>query len=779
MEFDEPAHSIITSDWILGDFIGTEIGVMCEQYEIVDAYVIRDHGSVHFEMFSDTGRSALLFEGEEIPYMLGNEVLYTVSLGSVSYEGAEFYVNGEHFFLGERDSFRLSDGNWMAVLDIGYVEGHSSVEFIIGGHAIVLEEGSDIDVDRAYIDGLRADFEYTIDESANRFYLEEISFDWRADEERFIASDVDYLKMPFFETFEFVWGGWRGVGVGDESFDIETINNIVDLDSVTVKNGPADLEVLYSDEGSDVWSGIGERPTERLATSNTNELTFYEKKDGFDYDKWFVASWRDEQNAESYLVKAEIYRDSVSERDVAGFFLWGDDGWEQAVCSGMVEGEVCAVGDLTLTIEEIYYEAGGDEWVALSINEGGNFQRLYTGEGLTIHLPVECCGTPEYSCPEIGSVCLGRDDEFSLWFTEENIEGAVGTGEDFYAMFRAMEDDVGLSYFGPPGEIQFYEAGDSGIYEAYVYSPLATKIFWRSNNSLSPAQIIYPGEESLASVYLRGVCECEGGVVSMKMSSESMHPVGLVEFGCGDGSVDDAVEECDDGDDSDTYYLEDSSDADGPCVLDDSYPARSCKLNVCGDGYKYPKGLDGVRGTEDDEECDDGNLVDCDGCSDSCKAEDCGDGKCCPHERGACALDCETCFVAGTKVLVNGIEKNIEDILVGESVVSFGNGLESSGVLQTFVHDVSGYLLINGKLKVTAEHPMMINGAWRKIGEAEVGDVLQTLTGDEKIWNIRKVDERVKVYNLEVAENHNYFAEGYLVHNKPPLVEDEPKGPEN
>ena len=85
--------------------------------------------------------------------------------------------------------------------------------------------------------------------------------------------------------------------------------------------------------------------------------------------------------------------------------------------------------------------------------------------------------------------------------------------------------------------------------------------------------------------------------------------------GCGNGQPD-FGEECDDGDDSDTYYDENSTDDDGTCVIDDLHSENSCKNNICGDGYL----------NSSSEQCDDGNNVSGDGCSANCNFEDCGDG---------------------------------------------------------------------------------------------------------------------------------------------------------
>jgi cysteine-rich repeat protein len=79
---------------------------------------------------------------------------------------------------------------------------------------------------------------------------------------------------------------------------------------------------------------------------------------------------------------------------------------------------------------------------------------------------------------------------------------------------------------------------------------------------------------------------------------------------CGDGNLV-IGEECDDGVDDDTYYIENPDDDDGNCVIDDSEPTRSCLDNICGDGYLFG----GI------EECDDGNFMNGDGCDSNCSLE--------------------------------------------------------------------------------------------------------------------------------------------------------------
>ena len=128
------------------------------------------------------------------------------------------------------------------------------------------------------------------------------------------------------------------------------------------------------------------------------------------------------------------------------------------------------------------------------------------------------------------------------------------------------------------------------------------------------------------------------------------------------------------------------------------------------------------------------------------------------------------CFAAGTLVqLPNGI-KYIEDIEVGDIVKSFDVGTSStvnSKVTETYVHSDSDYMIINGIIKTTSVHPFYSDGKWIEAGDLSDGDKILHVDGlEHTIDTIKLSDESLTVYNFEVDGTHNYFAEGYLVHNK-------------
>lgn len=129
------------------------------------------------------------------------------------------------------------------------------------------------------------------------------------------------------------------------------------------------------------------------------------------------------------------------------------------------------------------------------------------------------------------------------------------------------------------------------------------------------------------------------------------------------------------------------------------------------------------------------------------------------------------CFLAGTSILLSdGSQRPIEEIEVGDEVMAFDEAsaeFKPGRVLETFVKEKSHYLLINGLLKVTENHPVYSAGQWRAIGSLKVGDEILSISGQAVAINsIEAIQEEVSVYNFHVEKFHSYIAEGFVVHNK-------------
>ena len=154
---------------------------------------------------------------------------------------------------------------------------------------------------------------------------------------------------------------------------------------------------------------------------------------------------------------------------------------------------------------------------------------------------------------------------------------------------------------------------------------------------------------------------------------------------------------------------------------------------------------------------------------------------------GASNSEVAACFVAGT--LVYGREnKKIEDLRVGDYVYSYNEltkQIEESKVLEIFVHDVNEILKIhleNGEIiRTTKEHPFYVGGEYVEAGELTAGMFLvgKDLDGI-RIEDIKvQAEEVIRVYNIEVVGNHNYFVgESFvLVHNKNKIIDTAIKSP--
>ena len=151
------------------------------------------------------------------------------------------------------------------------------------------------------------------------------------------------------------------------------------------------------------------------------------------------------------------------------------------------------------------------------------------------------------------------------------------------------------------------------------------------------------------------------------------------------------------------------------------------------------------------------------------------------------------CFVAGTKVTMgDGSEKNIEDVVEGDEVVSFNESTLKNEVkkvigLKTPIHnDLVKYEFANqtsiistfdhpfyvGDLELASFTPFLTNKRYelgREVRQIKAGDMVYLSNGVSKtaIKDIIELDEKdTQTYIITVEDNHNFYANGILVHNK-------------
>ena len=140
-----------------------------------------------------------------------------------------------------------------------------------------------------------------------------------------------------------------------------------------------------------------------------------------------------------------------------------------------------------------------------------------------------------------------------------------------------------------------------------------------------------------------------------------------------------------------------------------------------------------------------------------------------------------TCFPKGAKIsMADNTVKNIEDIVIGDKVIAFGedNKLVDDEVTKVHSHvftDCCSDSLVKVTLSndkeftVTSNHPFYMpeHNGFKWIGLFEKGELVMTKDGMMyPVSSIETLDTNEQtVYNFEVKDTHTYIAEDLRVHN--------------
>ena len=132
------------------------------------------------------------------------------------------------------------------------------------------------------------------------------------------------------------------------------------------------------------------------------------------------------------------------------------------------------------------------------------------------------------------------------------------------------------------------------------------------------------------------------------------------------------------------------------------------------------------------------------------------------------------CFPAGTRIsAVSGLIE-IERLSVGVPVWSLNvktRKIEKAKVLAVRWKKVKRLISVSSVLGkhvwCTPEHRFYVSGpGWTQAQDLHEGHILRTFGGEESVSQCGLVREgEVMVYDIQVERNHNFYAEGILVHN--------------
>jgi len=139
----------------------------------------------------------------------------------------------------------------------------------------------------------------------------------------------------------------------------------------------------------------------------------------------------------------------------------------------------------------------------------------------------------------------------------------------------------------------------------------------------------------------------------------------------------------------------------------------------------------------------------------------------------------EPCFVAGTAVSTPDGATAIEQLKVGDVVLSYDHNkgkVVEGKVTHTFAHGAKPTLRLTApgvSLGVTPNHPIFspTKDAYVAAGSVAAGDSLlrrQAGRATTSTWTSSTPAATVDVFNITVEPHHNYFAGDVLAHNKSP-----------
>jgi len=427
---------------------------------------------------------------------------YSVSIEYISDTEVKLTINGETTnSLAEKETQKLSDGSFVGVKDIMYdakEAGISKVEFSIGSGKLKLTSGSEIQLNDDTVSGL------TVGITNTTTKLSSINLTWVTDDDEFVAEDSD-VTMPAFEAVKLSFGGLDYPF--EEIIEVEQGGDTyIGLEDFPLKNGPADINLLYGSSGGP-FSGLGKDADNVLVTAASGNNVTFDK----DTDDYFVVSWSDSNDAESYLMRATSFTtESTTDKANIQYYDGDTSTWVDKKTK-VKDGDDFSIGSADLVVYTVNNSAGtdGDNSIIIGNNSANtNFHTLYSKEGMTVYLPV-VGGSAEGEINFTGSGAGHNATSFYLVMKEEDKNGNKAHADGDWINVTLGWD--GSTTSEPEvsavdtenADVTVEEILDTNVYRGFTYSALATEILYEQpTTGQKSVKLIYHGDEVAASVYI-------------------------------------------------------------------------------------------------------------------------------------------------------------------------------------------------------------------------------------------------------------------------------------
>jgi hypothetical protein len=132
------------------------------------------------------------------------------------------------------------------------------------------------------------------------------------------------------------------------------------------------------------------------------------------------------------------------------------------------------------------------------------------------------------------------------------------------------------------------------------------------------------------------------------------------------------------------------------------------------------------------------------------------------------------CLTGDTLIRIeNGQLEPISNLRLGEKVISLitNAGNFYSEISSKYKARAETIIKINSEIRTTFEHPFHTTHGWCRAGDLNVGDLLTTAHGSKMIKSLEFENTSTTVYDLKLLGMPQYYANGYLVHNKMALYD--------
>jgi len=439
----------------------------------------------------------------------------SVSVEFISIDKVKLNVDGEVTnSLAEGQTYKLKDGSYLGIKDILYTSkdsGISKVEFSIGNGKLLLTDGSDVELNEKTVSNLGV----TITNSSSK--LASITLQWDADDDLFVAED-SIVTMPGFEAIKLSFTGLSYPAEENLMVESDGDSSLV-LKDFPLKDSTETINFLYFNDT--YYTLTGKDSDNLLVTSGTSSLTF----DG-NTDDWFLASWTDGNDAESYLMRVSSFKNESGTQKAT--FEYRKDGAWSTIKTDAEAPDTISIGNVEF---DIYSLTKATKVAVINASGDTEFKTLYSKEGMKVYMPyvnsiATNLGATRYTAATACDAVIVDEQElytgvvtynssatntstttycpttFDLKFSEEDRNENIGDGKNItLTLSDDASDEVTVSAISGYNS-NLEEIGSSDIYRAFVYSALATEVLYDKSGDQYKATLVYHGDEVTAGVYL-------------------------------------------------------------------------------------------------------------------------------------------------------------------------------------------------------------------------------------------------------------------------------------